>query len=425
MAEFSDTHVRAKKGRTGPIDLKSGAHHRIVVIRPEFHRVEFPCLQYRDGSAVAVPREANGWLHPLWGAIESLHDLKSRPERELCVVGHAAPGEADADALSADRAEGMHAVLTKNKDVWVGIAVRRGSLEDVTSYLHYLYAYRGFSCECVSPSAEPTAETEAAVHAFQSDYNLKFDATIEVDGVCGEQTLGAVFDTLRREFEGWLVQEELAETDIRLSETAPHFGVGARLFNWRLLPEPVSNDNRRVVDFISHDPDDLDGVWPSAESLYLDSLALIDQSAPPYAHEYWAGAVRVWLDPDHDGDDLPPGIVMRLLGDGYQADLPLADATEDARHHLCLTFENVPMLPRYDLWLDPHGEGTFHQPLLLGVGWQALRRGCREGMHAPGQGGDPVPPVPVQSAKEGDDELEIHSVEESCFEGVEVEDGLY
>ena len=42
------------------------------------------------------------------------------------------------------------------------------------------------------------------MEAFQTECNERFDASVDVDGVCGEQTLGAVFQVLRFEFERWL-----------------------------------------------------------------------------------------------------------------------------------------------------------------------------------------------------------------------------
>ena len=182
MSEVIEHRVLAKNRRVGPIELEPGKHHRIIIVRPEFHRVEFGCLRYREGSAVALPREANTWRHPLWAVIESIRQLQFSPKRELSIVGHAAPSEPDPEALSADRASGIHAIVTKKRDAWVAIAVRRGSLEDITSYFHYLFEFRGFSCECVTPSSESTPETQASVHAFQSDYNVKFGAKIDVDG---------------------------------------------------------------------------------------------------------------------------------------------------------------------------------------------------------------------------------------------------
>lgn len=50
--------------------------------------------------------------------------------------------------------------------------------------------------------------------AFQSDYNARFAASVDVDGVCGEQTLSAVFAVLRFEWDRWLAKHGLTEQDV-------------------------------------------------------------------------------------------------------------------------------------------------------------------------------------------------------------------
>jgi hypothetical protein len=191
----------------------------LVIARPRLHFVvpgfSGPCgpagfLRYDHDSALLVPAPWTGNRHPLAGLVHALVTLLDEPSWILLIIGHtSASGKAaNNQTLSEQRADAIRALIERDTSAWVEHARKRGSLRDVMAYLDYLGRARGWPCACDVPveslGTAANQHTQAAIAAFQAEYNIQFDASLDVDGVCGEQTLRAVFDVLYDEFDLWL-----------------------------------------------------------------------------------------------------------------------------------------------------------------------------------------------------------------------------
>jgi hypothetical protein len=182
----------------------------LVITRPKLHFVVPDFLRYDHDSALLVPAPWTGQRHPLAGLVHALVALLDEPSWILVIVGHASASgnAANNQTLSEQRADAIRALIERDTAAWVEHAREHGSLRDVMAYLDYLGRARGWPCASEVPveSLDTIANqhTHAAVAAFQAEYNLQFDAALDVDGVCGEQTLHAIFDVLYDELDLWL-----------------------------------------------------------------------------------------------------------------------------------------------------------------------------------------------------------------------------
>lgn len=185
---------------------------RLDFVVPDFSGPAGPAgfLRYDHDSVLLIPAPWTGDRHPLAGLVHALVTLLDEPSWTLLIIGHASASgnSANNQTLSEQRADAIRALIERDAAAWVEHARTRGSLRDVMAYLDYLGRARSWPCACDVPieTLDTTANhhTHAAIAAFQAEYNLQFDAAIDVDGVCGEQTLHAIFDVLYDELDLWL-----------------------------------------------------------------------------------------------------------------------------------------------------------------------------------------------------------------------------
>ena len=202
MAEVIEHHVDATlDGRTPTIEVETGRHHRIVVHRPVVHRPAEP-LGCATGSGLVLPGPWTKDRHPIPFLLSAVHEAARLEHPVVLVVGHA--GAEESPDLAQARAKGLQCLVDDDVKTWVRLATETGSIEDVKGYLQYLNATLGWECHVEVVDRSVDAATAASVEAFQREFNTTFDRDILVDGVCGEETLGALFEVLRFEWNKWL-----------------------------------------------------------------------------------------------------------------------------------------------------------------------------------------------------------------------------
>ena len=230
-------------------------------------RVEASALRCANDSGLAMPEEEREH-HPLQALVRAATYLAQAPDHELLLVGHASAVGSDAHnhALSEARARGVLQLIQRDREGWVETATEHGSLRDVKAYLAYLTRERGWSCDPGPVTPDVDAAAKAGLEGFQEQYNERFAGELLVDGVCGVNTLGALFDVLQFEFERWLEKRGVGREALRLSEP-PLLAAGASQSDSPRLPQPQSEEARRFVDLVLLGPQqraELGGLSPSA-----------------------------------------------------------------------------------------------------------------------------------------------------------------
>lgn len=237
-------------------------------------------------------------------------------------------------SVASSQLASVEAVIRGRRDAWVELATHNGSLEEICGYFDHLSAHRAWSI--------PTENGFGAqVEAFQAAYNTRFGAAILEDGVCGTQTLGAVFDVLTDELARWLPSFGLDHSDVQAaaiqflhaSPAGPRLpsatGLDVWIFDEAGLPGPAN-----------------------LELLYEDPRADVAPVHVPWSFEADAFVVRLRAE---SAEDLRGYIGVRLeRSDGsLQVDVPIipGDPVQD------VWFDQVPTDGRYCVSLV-HEDGS-------------------------------------------------------------------
>ncbi len=202
------------EGDVGVFHLGAGQHHKIIVQRPAVKTARRGPFQTRPGSGLALVGPGDEHIIPF--VLGSVHAAAQLDAPVGLVVGLRAHGEAA--GAGAARARGVGAIIEGDRDAWVACATDHGSLADVEAFLRYLNVMHGWGCFVADVDGAENDDAASAVLAFQQEYNLTFEASIDEDSVCGTQTLGAVFDVVRDEWNRWSHKHDLAEDDVQRLE---------------------------------------------------------------------------------------------------------------------------------------------------------------------------------------------------------------
>lgn len=201
--------VRATiEGRVASLPLTVTAHNRVVVEPPRVRRCA-PVFACAPGSGLALPGPWSELAHPISWILAGVHQATLVEDPVVMVVGHATSSEPT--TLAAARSESLRCIVEDDADAWVALATDTGSIRDIKAYLQYLNAVHGWACHVDAVDASVGPSTAESVEAFQAEYNEVFDASILVDGICGEETLEAIFRMLRFEWDKWLFKHDLAQ----------------------------------------------------------------------------------------------------------------------------------------------------------------------------------------------------------------------
>jgi hypothetical protein len=212
VASTVEHHVRPTlSGEVGSFELDVTAHNRIVVERPTLWRPTTSPLIPAPTSGIFVPGPWNARTHPFPTLLTAIHHARESPGTTIVLVGHDEQG--GKSGLGQARANGVQAILDNDSGAWVGIATDTGSLLDWHGYIDYLQRDRAWACELTKVDGVEDDASAVAIEGFQREYNVRFEASITEDGVCGTQTLGAIFAVLRFEWERWLDKHGLTPED--------------------------------------------------------------------------------------------------------------------------------------------------------------------------------------------------------------------
>lgn len=213
MSSIKEIFVAGRlDGRVDPLPLTPGVHHRIVVDRPLLLIPQHGTIATRPGSALVMPAPWTDGLHPISFILAAVHAARSVEDPVVLFVGHNAEGEPA--ALADARSRCIRCIIERDRNGWVSLATDHGGLDDIIAYLTYLADVHGWPTRPDQENPDETQRNAEAVTAFQAEYNTVHSADILVDGVCGRQTLGAVFDVLLDEWERWLVKHDLSQADV-------------------------------------------------------------------------------------------------------------------------------------------------------------------------------------------------------------------
>lgn len=263
-------------------------HYRIVVAppvpnrdpavvdvqRPRVLRVEPSYLGFARGSSLLVPLDAK--RSPLAALSTAIAVLGEQRERRLLVVGHSSDDGSDEfnASLAQRRAEGIRHILTGDRDAWVAQASSHGSPTDVQRLLAYLAEMHDWPTDPRRTDGVVSTDFEDAVMAFQSTYNEIYDAAIVVDGVCGEETLGALFDCQSYELHEEVMAAGGSMDQLRWFGEYGVASAAARVLSHPSLPDTASAQGQRRVDLLLVTAD---LTWPGpADIVGLYDVALFE-----------------------------------------------------------------------------------------------------------------------------------------------------
>ena len=205
--------------------------HEVAAVRNVATVVPIAAAHFRTGSAVLLPEgEAPttdvGTATTSVGALAmALRFNQENPGQKLLVAGHTDSVGSDAsnDQLSTQRAHGVHAVLTGDRDAFVEIAAATGKVSDWKQILRWasvdlalLFPLQSSASAAPPPVAVPAPFSFAGcdpgqiddnaatgtepVKAFQRAFNANKQTLastaddLVVDGSFGKKSWGAVFD---------------------------------------------------------------------------------------------------------------------------------------------------------------------------------------------------------------------------------------
>jgi hypothetical protein len=361
------------RGRIPPMALDRATHHRIVVERPRVRRPAYAPLRSAPGSGLLVPAPWTDDVHPISYVLAGIHAARTAEDALLLVVGHATVSEVP--ALAAARSEAIRCLLHADADAWVALATAHGSIRDVKAYLQYLNAMLGWSCHVDIVDQTTGPATAKAVEAFQAEYVATFAREIDVDGVCGTETLGALFEVMRFEWDKWLHKHGLAQADVDALDVRFLDAAGLPAS----LPALAELEGEPGVDLLVVPRAALGGEEPTAELVYGSTVVRFETFEIPIEPWAWQQGPYTLV------TDLVPGepvakevYALRSMDGEFEAELTLPDDAID-RGVLELEFVAVPCDKRYELRVSVHDEGTW--VLFSDVPYNELHRLATEGSH--------------------------------------------
>jgi outer membrane protein OmpA-like peptidoglycan-associated protein len=154
------------------------------------HFIDIPDIHFNFDSSIPYLDDSGNLLDAL---IDIFTNSEINPSKEIVIFGHTdSKGSTEYNfELSTRRCSAIKSLLDGNKETWVKLS-SNSSETDVRSFLATLAARYAFHCH---PDSFSTLEE--AVKAFQEVYNSRAKSKIDVDGIFGPETYGAIFDIIR------------------------------------------------------------------------------------------------------------------------------------------------------------------------------------------------------------------------------------
>lgn len=236
-------------GSAVEIAIPAPATRTVVVSRPCVDRLDTRTLLFARESSVLVPLDpTRSHLDAIATAIAICCE---RPTAALLVVGHTSIDGAAAanDALALRRARGVRHIVDGARDEWVALVAAHGTPADIQRLLAYLAQTHRWPTDPGRTDGVVDDAYGDALARFQQHYNAIYDALLDVDGVCGEATLGALFDAQSYELHEHLATLGASTTAMRSFEPAA-LGAGARVLTHPALVETAEAAGQRRVDLL-------------------------------------------------------------------------------------------------------------------------------------------------------------------------------
>ena len=148
-----------------------------------------------------LPESADGSPHRVAGVgrlATALRFLQKNKTHQLLIAGHTdRAGAPDYNQkLSEARAKVVLALLEGKREVFVETCNSYHVSDDDAVFVRYAARTRAWPCD-LHGDRQASAQV---IKQFQTSYNQEFSAKIAIDGVVGQQTLGAYYDILADEF---------------------------------------------------------------------------------------------------------------------------------------------------------------------------------------------------------------------------------
>jgi hypothetical protein len=268
----------------------------------------------------------------------------------------------------------MRCLVEADRDGWIQLAKDAGSIRDVKGYLQYLNETLDWSCFVREVDASLDADTEDAIEAFQREYNERFDTGIHVDGICGEQTLGAVFDVLRHEWAKWLFKHNIDAEAVDALDV--QYLDGSAVDADLPAAEPLSR--RGCIEIIVVETSDLAGEQPTAELLYGSATAQWQRYDVPIEAWAWTRGPFTVVSDLVAGESIPPEVYTLRAMDGSHEESQTLPVDAVDRGFLQLEFLALPVDKSYELSVAIEGRDL--QILFDDVPYNQLHRLAVEGV---------------------------------------------
>ncbi|MBL4686941.1 MAG: hypothetical protein JKY37_20265 [Nannocystaceae bacterium] len=278
-----------------------------------------------------------------------MHRAGELDNARIVIIGHD-----DEEQVGQARANSIEMWLTGNRKAWVAIATEFGGLTDILAYLEFLDESRGWHCGVTAVDAVENAASKAAVAAFQTEFNERFEGKLLDDGVCGTETLGAVFDVLAHELARWLDKhglppDHVASLDIEY--LAAPAGVKVR--------GGLDGASVPGLDVLVGEAAWMDGESMMPHSLYeSEVLHVLPLVVSPEVGGWAIGALTVVSDLTPGETMLPETYILSSTDGSYESRLVLPDNATDTGL-LELLFDDLPTDARFNLRVEIEGVGRY------------------------------------------------------------------
>jgi len=263
-------------------ELPAGELQTVVLGRPLVQRIATDTIRFARDSSMLVPLVAShSHLVALATAIAT---LTRTADARLLAVGHAsADGNAASNAaLGLQRAQCVRHLMAGDRDRWVALATEHGTPADIQRLLLYLAHTHGWPSDPGRTDGVMSESVADGVRGFQQQYNDIYDATIDVDGVIGEQTLAALFDAQSYELHEHIAALGGSTDALRWYDDTGIASAGADVLVHPAIVESSAPDGQRRCDLLVT-PGDLAWTQSNGVSLLYDVARFATIPMPPVA----------------------------------------------------------------------------------------------------------------------------------------------
>lgn len=200
------------KQQSHSLETRSGKI-KIGPLRGDCAEVHDSLFDHNSALMALSPMNDKDAFHGLTILAEAIaYSMKNR-DRDCVIYGHAdTTGDAQYNMeISKLRAESVKALLDGNKNAWVNIAQKKGSVESLEKYLLAFHHAFGWDCDPGIVDHKISATTQAAIRNFQTSFNAEHEGNLRVTWEMDTETWGAIFHVIYEQL-GMLVEAKGVNT---------------------------------------------------------------------------------------------------------------------------------------------------------------------------------------------------------------------